>query len=195
MNRIGPIIKNGKKIGKLIIKNHKEITASFAALSAGVKVVKDNIGKKTETNETEGKLHYRKDRYNQYKKILLEMDSKNRNELFQYILEVEQFIQQIKNEENKELGVKKPIHKNRIKKWNDILIHISDKMDAKDYHEFIKIYNNSNYHSEYFQGFEGIAEKFKKLNNREKYDDLLKYIAEITNRSIVQIKKDFSLND
>lgn len=91
----------------------------------------------------------------------MELDNKNRNELFQYILEVEQFIQQIKNEENKELGVRKPIHKNRIKNWNDILIQIKDKMDAKDYLEFIKIYNNPNYHSEYFQGFEGVAEKFK----------------------------------
>jgi hypothetical protein len=165
-------------------------------LSAGGQVIKENTVKKKESNKTEGKLHHRKGRYDHYKiKILMELDSQNRNELFQYILEVEQFIQQIKNEENKELGLKKPIHKNRIKNWNDILIQIKDKMYTKDYLEFIKIYNNPNYHSEYFKGFEGLVEKFKKLNNREKYDDLLKYIAEITNRSIEQIKKDFSLSD
>ena len=192
---IGPIIEGGKKAGKIIKENHKEITAFISLLSAGGKVIKENTVKKKESNITEEKLPHRKVRYNQYKKILMELDSQNRNELFQYILEVEQFIQQIKNEENKELGVKKPIHKNRIKNWNDILIQIKDKMYAKDYLEFIKIYNNPNYHSEYFKGFERVVEKFKKLSNREEYDDLLKYIAEITNRSIEQIKKDFSLTD
>jgi hypothetical protein len=193
---IGPIIEGGKKVGKIIIKNRKEITAAIGLLGAGGKVIKENTVKRRESNKTEGKLHHRKGRYDHYKiKILMELDSQNREELFEYILEVEQFIQQIKNEENKELRVKKPIHKNRIKNWNDILIQIKDKMYTKDYLEFIKIYNNPNYHSEYFKGFEVLVEKFKKLNNREKYDDLLKYIAEITNRSIEQIKKDFSLTD
>lgn len=193
---IGPIIEGGKKAGKIIKENRKEIMAVIGLLSARGKVIKENTVKKKESIKTEGKLHHRKGRYDHYKiKILMELDSQNRNELFQYILEVEQFIQQIKNEENKELGFKKPIHKNRIKNWNDILIQIKDKMYTKDYLEFIKIYNNPNYHSEYFKGFEGLVEKFKKLNNREKYDDLLKYIAEITNRSIEQIKKDFSLTD
>ncbi|MDF2066641.1 hypothetical protein [Bacillus sp. Cr_A10] len=193
---IGPIIEGGKKAGKIIKENRKEITAVLGLLGAGGKVIKENTAKKKESNKTEGKLHHRKGRYDHYKiKILMELDSQNRNELFQYILEVEQFIQQIKNEENKELRVKNPIHKKRIKNWNDILIQIIDKMYTKDYLEFIKIYNNSSYHSEYFKGFEGLVEKFKKLNNREKYDDLLDYIAEITNRSIEQIKKDFSLTD
>ncbi|MEH7249300.1 hypothetical protein V7114_21290 [Neobacillus niacini] len=193
---IGPIIEGGRKVGKKIIENRKEITAVIGLLSAGGKVIKENAVKKKESNKTEGKLHHRKGRYDHYKiKILMELDSQNRNELFQYILEVEQFIEQIKNEENNELGVKKPIHKKRIKNWNDILIQIKDKMYTKDYLEFIKIYNNPNYHSEYFKGFDSLVERFKKLNNREKYNDLLKYIAEITNRTIEQIKKDFSLTD
>ncbi|MHC8522510.1 hypothetical protein ACPJHQ_16430 [Rossellomorea sp. H39__3] len=163
-------------------------------MSAAGKVIKENIGNK-ETGKTEEKFHHRKVRYNHYKKILMELDSKNRNELFQYILEVEKFTQQIKNEENRELGVKKPIHKKRIKNWNDILIQIKDKMDTKDYLEFIKIYNNPNYHSEYFQGFEGVVETFKKLNNKQESVDLIKYIEEITNKGIEQIKKDFSLSE
>ncbi|MFU8688757.1 hypothetical protein ACNA6I_02900 [Rossellomorea sp. FS2] len=194
MGRIGPIIENGKKAGKLIIKNRKEIIGAITGLSAAGKVIKENIGNK-ETGKTEEKFHHRKVRYNHYKKILMELDSKNRNELFQYILEVEKFTQQIKNEENRELGVKKPIHKKRIKNWNDILIQIKDKMDTKDYLEFIKIYNNPNYHSEYFQGFEGVVETFKKLNNKQEIVDLIKYIEEITNKGIEQIKKDFSLSE
>lgn len=193
---IGSIIEGGKKVGKIIKENHKEITAVIGVLSAGGKVIKENTVKKKESNKTEGKLHHRKERHEHYtSKILMELDSQNRNELFQYILEVEQFIQQIKNEENKELGLKKPLHKNRIKNWNDILIQIKDKMYTKDYLEFIKIYNNPNYYSEYFKGFEGLVERFKKLNNREKHDDLLKYIEEITNMSIEQIKKDFLPTD
>jgi hypothetical protein len=196
---IRPIIegvkKYGPKTGKFIKDNRKEIAAVLGALGVGDSI-KKHRGKKEESNKTVGKLHHRKERYNHFKtKILTELDSQNRDELFQYILEIEQFIQQIKNEENKEIGVKKPIHEKRIKNWNDILIQIKDKMSTKDYLEFIKIFNNPNYQSEYFKGFEGYVEKFKKLNNGEKYDDLLKYIAEITSRSIDQIKKDFSLTD
>lgn len=193
---IRPIIegvkKYGPKTGKLIKENRKEIAAVLGAFGA----IKKQREKKEESNKTEGKLHHRKVRYNHYKtKILTKLDSQNRDELFQYILEIEKFIQQIKNEENKEIGVKKPIHEKRIKNWNDILIQIQDKMSTKDYLEFIKIYNNPNYKSEYFNGFEGHLEKFKKLNNGEKYDDLFNYIADITSRNIDQIKKDFSLTD
>jgi hypothetical protein len=193
---IGPIIEGVKKTGKFIKNNHKEIVAAAGALGAGVEQIKKYREKKKESNKTGGKLHPRKERYNQYKtKILPELDNQYRNELFQYILEIEQFIQQIKNEKKKEIGVKMPIYENRIKNWNDILIQIKDKMSTKDYLEFIKIYNNPNYQSEYFKGFEGHVEKFKKFNNGEKYDDLLKYIAEITSKSIDQIKKDFLLTD
>lgn len=68
MGRIGPIIEKGKKVGKLIIENRKEITATITALSAGGKVIKENIDKKKEANKIEEKLHHRKVRYNQYKK-------------------------------------------------------------------------------------------------------------------------------
>lgn len=188
--------KNVPKTGKFIKDNYKEIAAVVGVLGNGKESIKNHMEKKKESNKTEGKLHHRKVRYNHYKtKILSELDSQNRYELFKYILEIDQFIEQIKNEEKKEIRVKKPIHEKRIKNWNDILIQIKDKMSAKDYLEFIKIYNNPNYQSEYFKGFEGHVEKFKKLNNDEKYDDLLKYVAEITSRNINQIEKDFSLTD
>ena len=75
------------------------------------------------------------------------------------------------------------------------LFKLKNKKSTKDYLEFIKIYNNPNYQSEYFKGFEGHVENLKKLNNGEKYDDLLKYIAEITSRNIEKIKKDLLLTD
>jgi len=188
--QIGPIKegvkKHGPKMVKIINNNKKEIKAWIGFLGLGDLIKKHR----------EKKVPYRKVRYYHYKTQLLnELDNQNRDELFQYMLEIEQFIQQIENEEKEDIGVKKHIHEKRIKNWNDILIQIKDKMSTKDYLEFIKIYNNPNYQSEYFKGFEGLVEKFKKLNNGEKYDDLLKYIAEITSRNIDQIKKDFSLKD
>lgn len=192
---IGPIIEGGKKVSKLIKENPKEFTAFLSLLGSGGKIIKEKTDKKNESKK-DGKLHHRKERYRFYKiKVLLELDGKNRKELFHYRLEIEQFLKQIENEGNMELGVKKPIHKKRMKKWNDILIQIKDKMHTRDYLEFIEIYNNPDYHSEYFKGFEGLVEKFKKLNNQKEYDKLLTYIAKITNRNIEQIHKDFSLID
>jgi hypothetical protein len=189
---IGTVIEGVKKTGKFIKDNKKEIGAIVSVVGSigGAAIKWKNESK------TEDKLHPRHNSYLYYKtKILTELDSQNRNELFRYINEIEQFIQQIKNEQKKEIGVKKPIHKKRINNWNDILIQIKDKMSTKDYLEYIKIYNNQNYQSEYFSGFEGHVEKFKKLNNVENYDDLLKYIAEMTSMNIDKIKKDFLLKE
>lgn len=189
---IGPVIEGAKKAGKFVKDNKKEIGAfiSVAGSIGGAAI------KWKKESKTEDKLHPRHNSYLHYKtKILTELDSQNRNELFRYIDEIEQFIQQIKSEEKRGIGVKKPIHKKRINNWNDILIQIKDKMATKDYLEFIKIYNNPTYQSEYFSGFEGHVEKFKKLNNVEKYEDLLRYISGMTSRSIEKIKKDFLIKD
>jgi hypothetical protein len=187
---VGPVIEGVKKAGKFVNENKKEIGSIISIVgSVGGAAIKWK-----KESQTEGKLHPRHNSYLSYKsKILTELDSQNRNELFRYIDEIEQFIQQIRNEKNKEFGVKKPIHRKGINNWNDILTQIKDKMSTKDYLEFIMIYNNPNYQSGYFRGFEGYVEKFKKLNNVEDYDNLLKFIAEMTNRNIERIKKDFLL--
>ncbi|WP_053362563.1 hypothetical protein [Bacillus sp. FJAT-27251] len=185
--------KYGPRAGKLVKENWKEVAGAIGTIGAGVKAIQEMKGDKKETKEKQGKLHYRKERYNNYKsKILRELDSKNRNELFQHILEIEYFIQQIQNEEKNEFGIKKPIHDRRIDNWNNILIQIKDKMHTRDYHEFIKIYNNTAYQSEYFVGFEGLVEKFIKLKNSQNNDALIHFISTRTNRSHNQIKRDFS---
>ena len=38
--QIGPIIEGGKKVGKIIKENRKEITAAIGLFSAGRKVIK-----------------------------------------------------------------------------------------------------------------------------------------------------------
>lgn len=194
---IKPIVeglkKHAPKAGKFIKDNRKEIIAGLGALGV-VDKLKNRIENNEERTKTEEKkIHPRKKRYNQYKYHLLpELDSKNRNELFNSILEIEDIIDQIKNEEKEELGIKKPLHEKRIKDWNDILTQVKSTLSRKDYLEFLKIYNNPNHQSDYFIGFERDVEQFKKINNAEKHDDLLKYIAEKTGRDTNQIRIDFT---
>lgn len=138
-------------------------------------------------------MHPRKKRYQHYlTEVTPTIDSRNRDELFQYKLEVEQCIQQIKFEQAQDNVIKKQIHENRIKEWDAILSQIVSQMTVKDYMEYLKLFNNPDYQSEYFKGFEGDVEKFKKLNTVEQYDMLVRYIHEKTNIDIEQIKKEFS---
>jgi hypothetical protein len=195
---IKPIVdtakKHGPKVGKFVKENWKDIPQGVAILGTFGKKVSDFTENKKESKQYDAKIHYRKKRYLKYKnEILPELDNKKRHELFQARLEVEQFIQQIKNEENKELVVKKPLHSKRIKGWNEILIQINDKIEIKDYQEYLMIYNTTNYHSAYFEGFEGQVVKFKNLIDNANIDEIYNYLFETTKRSKEEIRRDFSL--
>ncbi len=76
--------------------------------------------------------------------------------------------------------------------WNEILIQVKDKMDTKDYQEYLHLYNNPNYNSSYFEGFEGQIEKYKKLIENQNIEDLYNFIVAKTQKSLEEIKKDFS---
>lgn len=65
-------------------------------------------------------------------------------------------------------------------------------MAAKEYLDYLMIYNNPNHQSIYFEGFEGQLEKYKNLINNQNIDDLYNFILSRTNKSIVEIKRDFS---
>jgi len=179
----------GPTVTKFVKQNWKEIsgTASFVStIGSGLKNSKNS-------DQYKEKLHYRKLRYSEYKtKILRELENKNRSVLFDYKLEVEQFIQQINNEERSELVVKKPLHSKRLNNWNAILIQIEDKISAKDYHEYLIIYNNPDYQSTYFERYEAQILKFKELINSGDIAKLYEYILTKTNKSIDVIKRDFS---
>jgi hypothetical protein len=195
---IKPIVDTAKthvpKVGKFVKENWKEISQGAALVGTLGKKVNDFRENKKDTKLYDAKIHYRKNRYIKYKtEILPELDNKKRHELFQARLEVEQFIQQIKNEENKELVVKKPLHSKRIKDWNEILIQIKDKIETKDYQEYLMIYHTTNYHSAYFEGFEGQIVKFKNLIENSNTDEIYNYLFETTKRSKEEIKRDFPL--
>ncbi|MBR2758411.1 MAG: hypothetical protein IKD52_10130, partial [Exiguobacterium sp.] len=137
--------------------------------------------------------HPRKQRYQYYlTEVTPTLDTRNRDELFQYRLEVEQCIQQIKIEQAQDIVIKKQIHEGRIKEWESILSHIVSQMTIKDYMEYLRLFNNPEYQSDYFTGFEGDVEKFKKLNTVEQYDALVQYVHEKTMIDIEQIKREFS---
>ena len=193
---VKPIFKLAKQYGptagKYVLKNWKSI---ISAVPAAVKVKQSAdglISERKEFKQNQGKIHYRKTRFIDYKtKILKDLGKKNRKVLFDHILEVRQFIKQIENEEKKKLSVKKPLNSKRINNWKSILIQIEDKIETKDYQEYLMIFNNPNYQSIYFEGFEGQIIKFKEVVNKGDSKALNEFIFITTKKSIEEIKKDF----
>lgn len=185
---------HGPKAGKFVKENWKEIPSVVAVVGTASKKLNAFKGNKEDTKQYDAKMHYRKNRYIKYKnEILPELDKKKRHELFQAKLEVEQFIQQIKNEENKELAVKKPLHSKRINNWNEVLIQIKDKIETRDYQEYLMVFNSSDYQSAYFEGFEGHIVKFKNLLDTSNIDEVYNYLMATTKRKREEIERDFSL--
>lgn len=190
---INGVKKYGPAVGKFALEHKKEIVGAIGVLG-----VKERLSKRTnkEPNPKKPKdkiMHPRKKRYQYYlAEVVPALNTQNRDELFQYKMEVEQCIQQIKFEQAQDIVIKKQIHESRIKEWDAILSQIVSQMTVKDYMEYLKLFNNPEYQSEYFKDFEGDVEKFKKLNTVEQYDTLVRYIHEKTNIDIEQIKKEFS---
>ncbi|MBM7619772.1 hypothetical protein JOC95_001624 [Bacillus tianshenii] len=193
---IKPIVQSLKTNGPTFIKfvknNWKELSTTAVTVSEFSRQVVDRKKNKKESNQEN--IHYRKARYTLYKTdIMNNLDAKKRTELFQYKLEVEQFLQQIKDEEKIELAMKKPIHSKRMKNWDQILIQIEGKMVIKDYQEYLLVYHSPNYQSAYFEGYEGQLEKFKRLIKSDNTDELYDFFITNTKRSKEDIQKDFSL--
>ncbi|WP_113928743.1 hypothetical protein [Bacillus sp. P14.5] len=195
---IKPIIKlaktHGPTVGKFVKENWKEISQGAAFVGSAGKIAKDFRKNRKESEQYLEKNHPRKIRFHQYKtSILPDLHNMNRFELFKGKLEVEGFIAQIKEEEQKEAGVKKPLHSKRLKDWNDILIQIEAKIASKDYQEYIMMYNNPSYQSEYFKGYERQLEKYRNMVENHDNEELYEYLLTHTKRSKEDIKVDFSL--
>ncbi|WP_264741153.1 hypothetical protein [Cytobacillus firmus] len=191
---IRPIIKftkeQGPKAGKFVKENWKDISKVIAAGGAINQITKNRKEEKTKS----GKYHYRKMRYFQYQsEELPNLNNKTRKELLQCKIEIEQFIQQIETEENKGLAIKKPVHSKRINNWNNILIQIEDKMSAKDYQELLLIYNDPNYRSKYYEGFEKFISNTKKIIEQGDMEELYTYLQAKTNKDRTAIEKDFQI--
>lgn len=193
---IKPIVKGIKEHGPrawaFIKENGKDIAKVAGAVGSGVKLAYSMNKERKDNQNSPSKFHYRKARFNDYKSnILKSLDKKKRTELFQYKLEIEKFIEQINHEERNEFSVKKPLHSRRMNNWTSILIQIQDKIKTKDYHEYLKICNKLDYHSDYFDGFEGYVDKFKFLLNNRVPEPVYEYLKTQTDIDIEKIKKDF----
>jgi hypothetical protein len=179
----------GPKVGKFLMDNWKDVTKVVTVVGPAGKKIND-----FRKSKSSSKQDYRKDRFDHYKtQILSDLDKMKRSGLFQHRLQVEQYIKQIKDDENKDLIVKKPLHLKRINNWNEILRQIEDKMLIKDYQEYIMIYNNPNYKSVYFEGYEGRLEKFKNLIINQKIDKLYEFLISETKKDIEEIIRDFPM--
>ncbi|MBX9996068.1 hypothetical protein [Priestia aryabhattai] len=184
------IKEHGPKVIKFTKENGKDVMKTVAVIGSSMGTINKITQKRKEKNLN--KVHYRKAKFNEYKTaILKDLDTKKRHELFHYTLEIKQFINQINNEETNTLAIKKSLHARREKNWIAILTQIQDKITIKDYEEYLKIYHSENYHSEYFLGFEGHVEEFKILLSNEKSERVYAYLAEQTNKSVREIKRDF----
>lgn len=184
---------HGPAAGKFVKENWKEIAAFVGVAGSAAQKLNANRKEKKKNKFEQGEIHFRKKRYIEYKsKILASLDSSKRKELFHYKLEIEQFIKQIENEQEKELAVKKPVHLKRINNWKEVLVQIEDKMMAKDYEEYLMLFNNTDYNSTYFEGYELKVDKFKEMVKKQETKKIIDFINQITNRNIEDIKEDFS---
>lgn len=169
-------------------KDNKEIfVGAIPAMAAGAKKVNEILNNKKDVNNSD---HLRKKRFAEYKQA--DFSTKNRAYLLKSKHEIENFLLQISTEEEQELAIKKPIHSKRIKNWNYLLVQIEDQMAVLDYQEYLKIYNDLNYESLYFEGFDRLIEKYRRLINEGSLEELVNFIHIQTKREIKIIETDFS---
>lgn len=173
------------------LKDNKEILSEAVPLvgrsAAKIKNIYDDKKKLSTAKE-----HYRKTRYVKYKNdILIKLADHNKLQLVEYKSEVESFIAQIENEETEELRLKKPLHSKRIDEWNKILIQIVDKMKIIDYKEYLQIFNNPDYTSSYFEGYNRKLTTYKKLIKEDNIEKIHDFIFVQTEKPRQLIEKDF----
>lgn len=191
VNLIVNIAKNhGPKAIKAIKDNKEVILGAAPIVGAGAAKAKKVISDRKNTSDT--KEHYRKRRYSEYKNdILGNLSRQNRLQLVNYKDEVDSFISQIEYEEKEEIAFKKPLHSKRREDWKKILIQIEDKIRLMDYHEYLKLFNNPNYTSNYFEGYERKLNAYKKSIVEENIKDIHEFIFKQTGKSIEAIERDF----
>lgn len=188
------IVDVAKKHGPKVInkfKDNKEIIAIVApaAGAAATRLKKLIDDRKIALAEKEP---HRKKRYSEFRnEILVSLQILNRLQLVNYKDEVESFIAQIEFEEKEEIALKKPLHSKRRDDWKKILIQIEDKIRLKDYQEYLKLFNNPNYTSNYFEGYDRKLNAYKKLIIEENIKEIHEFVFEQTGKSNETIQRDF----
>lgn len=188
------IIDSAKKHGPKTIKYLKEnqdniLKFAPLAVAGAAKFKKIYDDKKISLAEKE---HYRKARYSEYKNSILgKLSELNKQQLVNYIDEVESFIEQIENEEKEEVVLKKPLHFKRRDDWKKILIQLEDKMNVVDYQEYLKLFNNPNYIGSYFEDYDRKLNTYKKLIEEDNIERIREFISKNTEKPRQVIERDF----
>lgn len=177
------LITVAKKIGPTILKEAPTVISTFSK-------VKQQINQRSEKSEGKkrsiGKIHYRKIRYSEfYSAIIPNLDNYSYIELRSFIEEIKNYIVQLENEKNKH-SLNQTIISRRIKKWDDLLVQLKDKLATKCYLEFLKIHNTFEYRSTFFE--EKIVSDFKNISAKE---EQYNFIKRYTNKTENEFNDDF----
>lgn len=169
------VVKAAKdEAGDFIKKNPKVVIDGWERIA---KARKERIEKKQN--------HLQRQLAKYQNEILPNLDSYSYIQLTSYKREVESYIKQI-NQEAEQLVIGKHLHLKRPKSWEQILIHIEDKIKNRNYEELFKAYNSPSYESNYFD-----AKVINDMRNIENKNDLYKYIHRYTEGNMKDIERDF----
>lgn len=189
---IKPIVDIAKAQGPKAVKLIRENPEGIMAVLGAVKVVKTNFDERKKKKAEEGKISLRKERFNEFNKsIIKNLNEYNREELFNYKLEIKEFIEQIDKEMAEETKAKKPLHVKRRKKWEALLTQIDSKLKTKDYREYLKIYNNNDYVSAYFEAFERNVQRFKEVSKKGDSEEITNFLIDQTGVDDAVIRNEF----
>ncbi|MDP4552952.1 hypothetical protein Q9251_18900 [Alkalihalobacillus macyae] len=189
---IKPIV-NAAKSATPIVKEYvkKNPGKTISIIGGAGKVGKDFLENKEtrfEKKQNKGKVHYRKIQFVKYhNEILPNLDSYSYIQLISFKHELETYIKQIKQEEEKQLAINKPLHTKRMTSWYQIKVQIEDKIKTKNYEELLKAYNTASYESNYFD-----AKVIDELRSIENNEDVYKYVYLYTEMNMTDIERDFS---
>lgn len=194
---IEPIIKMAKATAPKVIEYTKEnptkvlgaAVTAFGTVKKLSDAINNNKEERFEKNKGKGKVPYRHLQYIKYNnEILPNLNSFSYVQLISYKNEIEDFIEQIQQEEMNEMVViNKLKHSKRSKSWRQILIQIEGKIRNRNYEEFYNCYNSTTYESNYFD-FK-VIDKMYTIDN---LDDLHSFIYSYTEKDMKDIKRDFS---
>ncbi|MCH4826373.1 hypothetical protein [Planococcus halocryophilus] len=184
---------HGPKAIKLALANKELMNEVLPAIGKGAEKIKEYQANRKDKKEENNSDQFRKINIKDYKKNdLSKLNNLNRIQLIKHKHEIETFISQISHKEKQELAIKKPIYSKNIKEWNSLLVQIENQIAVMDYHEYLNIYNNHEYESTYFKGFERKVLSFKKIIEEDSNETLYHFIQAQTNRDLATIEQDFS---
>lgn len=182
-----------KIIGK-VKENPKATIQVLGAVGAGAVKLKIMIDERSKKKADEnalkvenGELPYRKIQYIRYtKEVLPNIKAYHYIELKMMVLEIKDYINQIKEEEKSSL-INKPLATKRIKSWEELRKQIEDITKHRNFEELYKAYSIESYESDYFE-----KKIIEKLLSIKESNELYQFVYSYTERDLEDIKQFFN---